>query len=282
MRSPRSTPSLGRSVIRWNRVAAAALAALSLVGGAAARDRGADGKFEKRTSSHFVLYQDVDIDETGGLRGSRRFEQQVLAELERGYDALDGYLGLRPPRKIDVVVYDPGLFDAQFAGLFRFPAAGFYHGVIRIRGGTSMTVNLSRVLHHELVHAAFDVAAPSVALPGWFNEGYAEWFEMRTQGKRHLSYRELHALTMGRSRGALFALSDLTHRGFGRFGTGSARIAYLQSYAFIEFLGRSYGEGALREYVLQVVRTGNLERSSRRVFRASLADLEGRFLAELG
>ena len=71
-------------------------------------------------------------------------------------------------------------------------------------------------------------------------------------------------------------------RGFGRLGTGSARIAYLQSYAFIEFLGRGYGEGALREYVVEVVRTGDLERSARRVFRASLADLEGRFLAELG
>ena len=66
--------------------------------------RGADGQFEKRESSHFVLYQDVDIDETGGLRGSRRFEQQVLESLEKGYDQLDRYLGLRPPRKLEVVV----------------------------------------------------------------------------------------------------------------------------------------------------------------------------------
>ncbi len=81
MRSPRSTPSPGRFVIRWNRVAAPALVALLLAGGAAARGRGADGKFSQRTSSHFVLYQDVDIDESGGLRGSLRNEQEVLAEL---------------------------------------------------------------------------------------------------------------------------------------------------------------------------------------------------------
>ena len=43
-----------------------------------ALDRGADGKFSKRDSSHFVLFQDVDIDESAGLRGSRRFEQDVL------------------------------------------------------------------------------------------------------------------------------------------------------------------------------------------------------------
>ena len=44
--------------------------------------KGADGKFEKRTSSHFVLYQDVDIAERSGLRGSRRFESKVLDVLE--------------------------------------------------------------------------------------------------------------------------------------------------------------------------------------------------------
>ena len=282
MRSPRSTSSPGRFVIRWNRVAALALAALLLAGGAAARGRGADGKFSQRTSSHFVLYQDVDIDESGGLRGSRRFEQEVLAELERAYDALDHYLGLRPPRRIDVVVYDPAVFDAQFAGAFRFPAAGFYHGVIRIRGGTLMTVSLSRVLHHELVHAAFDVAAPSFAFPAWLNEGYAEWFAARTQGKRHLSPGEWQGLSNARGRGRLFALSGLASAGFGRLGPGEARLAYLQSYAFIEFLGRSYGERALREFAKAVVRTRDLDRSARRVFRAPLAALEERFRAELG
>ena len=52
------------------------LAVVSLALGplsAVAFERGADGEFEKRTSSHFVLLQDVDIDETSGLRGSRRF-----------------------------------------------------------------------------------------------------------------------------------------------------------------------------------------------------------------
>ncbi len=73
----------------------AALAApLLLVAGAApAIDRGADGKFDKRTSAHFDLYQDVDIDRTGGLHGSRHFEQTVLADLERAFDRLDDQLG---------------------------------------------------------------------------------------------------------------------------------------------------------------------------------------------
>jgi protein SCO1/2 len=153
-----------------------------------AQARGADGKFEKRTSSHFVLFQDVAIDESSGLRGSRRFEQLVLAELESAYDRLHALLGLEPPRPIEVVIYDPAIFDRQFAGLFRFSAAGFYAGVIRVRGDTVLGVPLSRVLHHELVHAALDAAMPSTALPAWLNEGLAEWFEARASGK-HLRAR---------------------------------------------------------------------------------------------
>ena len=110
---------------------------------APARDRGADGHFDTRTSSHFRLYQDVDIDQSGGFRGSRRFEQQLLDTLENAYESLDHLLGLRPERKLDVMVYDPGLFDRQFAGLFRCQAAGFYHGVIRVRGATELSLPLS-------------------------------------------------------------------------------------------------------------------------------------------
>src|SRR6266850_1170241 len=176
---------------------------------AIAHARGADGEFEQRRSSHFVLHQDVAIDDAGGLHGSRRFEQQVLAELERAYDALGEWLALRPRRRIDVVVYDPAHYDAAFAGQFRFPAAGFYHGVIRVRGDTQLTEALSRVLHHELVHAALDAAAPALWLPGWVNEGAAEWFEARTSGQRGLGVRERAALARLAREGRLAPLAAL-------------------------------------------------------------------------
>ena len=156
-----------------------------------AADSGADGNFEKRTSSHFVLYQDVDIDRTSGFRGSRRFEQQALAALEQAYDQLDLLVGLRPERPITVVIYDPAIFDARFAGLFRFPAAGFYGDAIHIRGDTVVSDRLVSVLHHELVHAALGESAPSHAVPAWFNEGLSEWFEARALGKRGLNRRPI-------------------------------------------------------------------------------------------
>ena len=201
-----STPAIAwrrKFSTRWASAALAfaLLAALALP--VAARNRGADGNFAKRESSHFVLYQDVDIDRSAGLRGSRRFEQQVLDELESAYALLDKMLGLRPKRRIDVVVYDADVFDGKFGGRFRFAAAGFYNGAIAIRGETRVTTRLVRVLHHELVHAAFDAAAPSLVLPAWMNEGVAEWFEARATSKRYLSPGELGHLQRASNAGVL-------------------------------------------------------------------------------
>ena len=277
MRSKPATSSLVRSATRW----ASALLAVLVAGGASAGDRGADGKFERRESSHFILFQDVDIDRQGGWNGTRRFEQGVLDELERAYDNLDRFMGLRPERKIQVLVYDPQIFDQSFAPYFRFPLAGVYQGVIRVRGDTQVTVQLAQVLTHELVHAAFDQAMPSFGLPAWLNEGSAEWLEARVFSKRRLSRGELNALTHAARNGGLVPISQLSTRSFGRLGPRAAQLAYLQSYAMIEYLARHYGDGAMREFYRRLVQSRNIERSMQKTFRMGVADLEAAFFAEL-
>ena len=258
------------------------LVLLAAAGSGSARGRGADGDFEKRESSHFVLFQDVDIDQSGGFHGSRRFEQRVLDGLEAAYRQLDRTLGLRPSRKLDVVIYDPLVFDQQFAGLFRFAAAGFYSGIIRVRGGERFSELLSRVLAHELVHAALDAATPSAVYPAWFNEGMAEWFEARIHGKRHLNANELAVLRNALASGQLFAFAALGTPSFSRMSGDAARLAYVQSYALMEFLARRYGERSLREFCVELVRTGDLGRTLRRVFRSDLRGIEVAFIADLG
>ena len=258
--------------------------ALTLIASSAlaAGDRGADGRFERRDSFHFTLFQDVDIDQSGGFYGSRRFEQQLLAELEKAFDALDGILSLRPERKLVVYVWDPVLFDQEYAGLFRFPAAGFYGGSIHVRGGTQITPRLVRVLHHELVHAAFDAEAPTVELPAWMNEGIAEWFEARAVGKRALDAREVGALRGLAVAGELFALADLSAASFGGLGPRAAQVAYLQSYAFVDSLVQSHGEKDLVRFWSEVVRARSIDRAVRRVYKKDLAALESAFRRSLG
>jgi hypothetical protein len=248
----------------------------------AAADSGADGNFEKRTSSHFVLYQDVDIDRTSGFRGSRRFEQQALAALEQAYDQLGLLVGLRPERPVTVVIYDPAIFDARFAGLFRFPAAGFYGDAIHIRGDTVVSDRLVSVLYHELVHAALGESAPSHAVPAWFNEGLSEWFEARALGKRGLNRGQFQALSRIASQGKLFSLEQLSRPSLGYMGPESARAAYLQSYAFFDYLARRHGEKKIPAVVGEYVRTGNIDRSFKRTYRDGLEKLQKRFAQDYG
>jgi hypothetical protein len=145
----------------------------------------------------------------------------------------------------------------------------------------SWPVRLARVLHHELVHAALDAAAPSYTLPAWLNEGLAEWFESRTQGKRHLNGTEWAMLSSAKSNGALFSLASLSTPSFGHLNQNAAHLAYLQSYAMLEFLAGQRGERTLREFCERLMRTRDLARTLKHVYRADLETLEARFVAEL-
>jgi len=272
-----------RSRDRVGRIGCAAAWVLVLVlvatSSSAVGDRGADGEFARRDSFHFTLYQDVDIDESAGLYGSRKFEQDLLRELEAAFDRLDQILDLRPGKKLVVYVWDPALFDREYRHLFRFPAAGFYGGAIHIRGDVRITPGLVRVLHHELVHAAFDGEAPRLVLPAWLNEGVAEWFEARALGKRSLGGRERNAIGKFARAGSLLPLGDLSAPSLGGFGPDAAAAAYLQSYAFIDHLVARHGERSLVRFLSAVVQSHSLDRGARRAYRSDLAELEAAFLA---
>jgi len=255
--------------------------AILLPAGAEARDRGADGRFSTRRSSHFVLYQDVDIDRASGWRGSVQFEKQVLESLESARDKLDQFLGLRPGRDVEVWVYDPVLFDARFAGRFRFRVAGFYQGAVRVRGDVQLTRNLARVLHHELVHAAFDLAAPSLLLPAWVNEGVAEWFESRALGKPRLSPSEWAVLAEASRREAWLPIPVLRRPSFAGLPPEAVGLAYLQSYASIDLLVRRRGERGLESFLDTMLRLRDPDRALRRVYRMDLAGLQETLREEL-
>jgi hypothetical protein len=243
--------------------------------GAAAGDRGADGRFATRRSSHFTLFQDVDIDRTSGWKGSVQFEKQVLAALESAHDKLDQLLGLRPGRDVEVWIYDPAIFDARYGARFRFPVAGFYQGAVRVRGDVELTQSLSRVLHHELVHAAFDLASPAYSLPAWVNEGVAEWFENRASGKRRLSPPEWATLARASRGGSWIPLQALAGPSFAGLPPESVGLAYLQSYAGIDLLVRRRGERGLESFLQVLLRLRDPDRALRRVYRMDSASIEG-------
>lgn len=268
---------------RWIALAGSGVAALALLAAlpSVAASRGADGKYDKRTSSHFVLFQDVGIDQSSGFHGSRRFEQEVLKVLEESYDRVEALLGLRPERPITVVVHDPAVFEQRFAGRFRFPAAGFYRGEIHIRGDVRVTTSLVRTLQHEVVHAAFHAEAPQVVLPAFVNEGLAEWCEAISVGKYLLSAGEYRFLAALAREGSLLRLADMSMPSFSQLGPNTAQLAYVQSYAFFEHLGRVHGDRAVRDFARELMRIHDVERAARKAFGDSLVELEAVFLDEV-
>lgn len=238
-----------------------------------AKDRGADGRYDERRSSHFVLLQDVDLDRRSGWRGSRRFELDVLAVLESAHHDLGARLGLELARPVEVVVHDPGVFDRQFAALFRFPAGGFYGGSIQVRGDVQVTWVLERTLRHELVHAAFDQTSRSLLLSGWINEGTAEWFEQRSLGKRHPTPAEYAALRQAAAGGVLPSVAQLSVGAFGHLPPDQARLAYLESYALVVLLVRERGEDRYARFLRDAIRQRNVAAALRRHYRMDPGDL---------
>jgi hypothetical protein len=243
-----------------------------------ALDRGADGRFSERSSMHFEVFEDVAIERHSGRR---QFERQVLEVLESAYDRIGDKLGLRPRSKIRVVIYDPNVFDASFADRFAFPTVGFYDRVIHIRGAERVDNRLAQTLHHEYLHAALDAASSSYRVPGWVNEGLAEWFEALAVGKRGLSRGQHARLASAVRDGSAPTLAELASPSFVGFAPEQAGLAYLKSYAAVEHLQRRHGDGALRKFMQELLRTRNLNRALERGFRLDLAELEARLASEL-
>lgn len=249
---------------------------------ARARDRGADGRFDTRRSAHFVLRQDVDLDTRSGPRGTRAFERAVIEALEEGYDQLDDLLGLRPRRRLEVMVYDAAIFDATYAHLFPFPAAGFYGGTIRVRGEPALTPRLRSTLHHELVHAALDAAAPGLVLPGWLHEGLAEWFAARVAGEPFPTAAEAALLTELAARGALPSIDTAARPSLARLDAATATASYTLARGLVAELVRLGGERAPARLVALLLRTGDLDHALVRTVGVDGAGLEASLLRTLG
>lgn len=247
-----------------------------------ARDRGADGKWSARRSSHFELFQDVALERYSGPKGSRAFEVAVLAALESAHDRVREGIGVSPRGRVRVFVYDPAVFDASFSERFGFRAVGFWDGAIQVRGDTQLDARLVGTLVHEYTHAALASLAPSGVWPAWLNEGLAELFEREALGQTRPSAQEYVELRAAAANGRWLSLEALAGPSFVGLDEPSARLAYLESYACLEQMFRRYGRERVERVVEELAKTGLIERALQRALRIDLAELEAQLLAELG
>lgn len=203
------------------------------------REAAAEADFWRERSLHFELAYDGSRDEI--LWGSHR----LLELLEQGYDDYGLFFGHYPVEagrpRIAVSLYRRESFD-QLTGLGDW-AGGAFDGTVRVPVGDFELEEerLRRVLRHELVHA-FVREVGGTRVPGWLNEGLAQWLEdQRAEqleaARAALTGRELFPLE--RLEGSLASWDD----------ADQIALAYAQSLLFVDHLARTFGEALLVELV---------------------------------
>lgn len=219
-----------------------------------------EGRFWRESSLHFDLSYDGERGDL--LWGSTR----LLDELERAYADLGELFAFYPVEsgrpRFRVVLYERGGF-ARMTGLGEW-AGGAYDGSairIPIADLSVEEARLSRVFRHELCHAFVrEVGGESV--PGWLNEGLAQWLEHPLESRRDEEARAARAALAG---GEPIPLESMS----GSLSTwkDEAMIAraYRQSLAFVGHLWREFGDRA----VIAMVAAGKSGRSAADAFQAS-------------
>lgn len=196
------------------------------------------------TSEHFELAYD-------GERSDLLWSSyQITGELESAYQDLGEHFGRWPVEngrpRIRVVLYRrAGFLDATGIGHW---AGGLYDGTIRVpveELGREKR-ELARVLRHETVHA-FVAEAGGRNVPGWLNEGLAQWLEHKDLGDQQGSIRAAREGLRGK---ALLTLADLKKSLATLKDEETIHRAYQQSLAFVDHLERTYGERVLYELVV--------------------------------
>lgn len=208
------------------------------------RQSEAEADFWTDESTHFQLSYDGNRTEL--LHRGQRAMLDTLEEAYRSFAELFGHHPVGPGKpKIQVVVHGRESFG-RLTGLGHW-AGGVYDGVVRVpvEDLAGELSELRRVLRHELVHA-FVRALGGRDVPGWLNEGLAQWLEEPFDTDRAQRVRRTRRSLVGhapfpleRLRGSLAAWDD----------PQEIARAYSQSLALVDHVQRWYGERLLYDMV---------------------------------
>jgi tetratricopeptide (TPR) repeat protein len=192
----------------------------------AERETHVESNYTERETGHFVLRYE-------GAQSSETFRTQILATLESAYRDLAQVFGSEPRSSIPVVLYT----SQTFFDVTRAPGwmGALNDGKIRIplRGMTSVTPGLARILRHELTHSFVEQVTLG-RCPQWLNEGIAQMLEPRS-------------LNRG---GAFMAQMFKTEReiplnslegGFSNLSGAQADVVYMESLATVSYIRDRYG-----------------------------------------
>jgi tetratricopeptide (TPR) repeat protein len=143
------------------------------------RELTVEANYAERDTGRFTLRYE-------GSATRDNLRQQIVAALDKDYDALSGDLDITPRQNIPVILYtEQAFFDVTQAPTW---IGALNDGKLRIpvRGIDYVTPELARVLKHELTHSFVNQVSAG-RCPQWLNEGIAQMEEgrsLRIRGQR--------------------------------------------------------------------------------------------------
>ncbi len=194
-------------------------------------------------SEHFELSYD-------GSRNELLMKaSQITQILERIYLELGEAFGSFPVEagrsKIRVVLYRREGFH-EVTGIGHW-AGGLYDGSVRVpvEDLGREKAALDRVLRHEVTHA-FVHASGGKNVPGWLNEGLAQWLETGSLTAQAGAVAEARKTLMGNE---LIPLQELVDSLASSKNSGRVIAAYAQALALVAYIERHFGDRVLYEMV---------------------------------
>ena len=225
-----------------------------------------EGEFWQDMSIHFELSYDARHEDL--VLGY----QEVLDRAEAAYADLRDFFGFDPVfergRRMRITLYRRAKF-AEVTGLASW-AGGAFDGTVRlpVNNLNDDLHQMSLLLRHELTHAFLDAAPTHGAVPGWLNEGLAQYLsgEKEIVLKRARAVLDGHLVPLAELTGAFSSLSD----------SNSVARAYTQSLVAVDAIAYRFGERMLAELIAEL--TLPIDEAAEKV--TPQARLEAAFLAK--
>jgi len=222
------------------------------------RDADAESGFREGQTRHFSMHYQGNA--------TPQLATEILRALEDDFRSLETQLRFAPAEPIAVILYT----QETFRDITRAPgwAGALNDGRLRIpiRGLTSITDELSRVLMHELTHS-FVVQKTLGRCPTWLNEGLAQYME----GRR--SETSARFLIASYDQHSYIPLQHL-EGSWSRFPAPAAAFAYAWGLAATESIIADSGMYGLERFFDHFSNDTSVEPALREAFQANYADVE--------
>jgi tetratricopeptide (TPR) repeat protein len=223
----------------------------------AQRDQQEEENYRENESSHFSLKYSGEAEP--------QLAREVLRALEMHFSAIESELNYTPPEPIGVILYT----QQAFADITQAPGwvGAINDGRIRVpvQGLTQLTLDLSRVLKHELTHSFVRQKTRGHA-PTWVQEGLAQWMEGKrsgpTAGTLVQDFEQQQARPLADLEGSWIQLP-----------ADEAGFAYAWALATVEYIVQVDGMGDMERILDRMAAGGTTEAAVHEVLRSNYAEL---------